>query len=110
MSDSLIPLQTAYIRQSRDVGNNAWVVFTDKDEEIGTLSNELDPKQAMSYIHFARKFELGAFNIGIEFGKKEEHDKAEKVFQSLLAKIKELEEQNIALSDNLERFIIGEEE
>jgi len=39
MSENLIPLQTAYVRQSRDVQDNAWVVSTDKDEELGVLPN-----------------------------------------------------------------------
>lgn len=110
MSDNLIPLQSAYIRQSKDVENNTWVVFTEGDVEIGKLSNTLNPKQAMSYLHFAREFELDAFNIGIMFGTKQEHEKAEKVFQQMRNKIAKLEQQNIGLSSNLERLIIGEEE
>lgn len=110
MTEKLIPLQSAYIRQSRDVDNNAWNIFTEDNLKIGRLSNELNPKQAMSYLHFAREFELKALNIGIRFGEAQEHDKAEIVFQKLKAKIDFLEKQNIGLSENLERLIIGEEE
>ena len=63
MSENLIPLQTAYIRQSKDVRNNAWVVYDTDDKELAELPNTLNPKQAMSYLHFARKFELYALNV-----------------------------------------------
>ena len=55
---NLIPLQSAYIRQSRDVRDNAWIVFDEQGEELAELPNYLDPQEAMSYLHFARKFEL----------------------------------------------------
>ena len=110
MSEDLIPLQTAYIRQSKDVENNTWIVFNTEDEELAKLPNTLDPKQAMSYMHFARPFELAALNIGIRHGIKTEHIKAEAVFQAMRQQMKALEERNILLSNKLEKFIIEQEE
>lgn len=80
----LIPLQTAYIRQSRDVKENVWVVFDTEGNEIGELPNTLNPKEAMSYLHFARPFELEALNIGIQFGKEE----AKRFYERQLANAK----------------------
>lgn len=109
MSDNLIPLQSAYITQALDVENNTWFVYDTEGNRLGKLSNKLDEREAMSLIHFARRAELAAFNIGIEFGINKEHDKAEKVFQQMREKIQELENQNIGLSTHLEKLIIGEE-
>lgn len=110
MSNNLIKLQTAYIRQSRDVKDNAWVVFSDKDEELGELSNTLSPKDAMSYLHFARPFELEAFNTGINYGRDLENIKSETIFQKMKSDLIILEEMNIRLSKQLEKFIIGNED
>lgn len=108
MSD-LIPLQKCYIRQSKDVKNNAWVVFSEQNEELQELPGNLTPKEAMSYVHFGRKYEIEALNIGIGFGKLEERKIALRVVAELKAKIEFLEQQNIMLSTKLEKFIIGEE-
>lgn len=80
----LIPLQTAYIRQSRDVKDNTWVVFDTEGNEIAELASTLDPKEAMSYLHFARPFELTALNVGIRFGKEE----AKRFYEGQLANAK----------------------
>lgn len=107
---NLIPLQTAFIRQSRDVKDNAWVVYDTDDNEIYELPNHLNPKDAMRHIHLGRKFELEAFNIGINFGKGE----LRKVFDVEMAemeqKCKALEQMNERLSTQLEKFIIGDNE
>jgi len=111
MSDpNLIPLQTAYITQARDVETNTWFVYDTVGNLLGKLSNKLEDKEAMSVIHFARKIELDALNIGIRFGEKQEHAKAEKIFQEMRAEIIQLQEQNVGLSNHLEQFIIGEGE
>lgn len=105
---NLIPLQTAYIRQSRDVKDNTWIIFnSETDEEIGELPSDFSPKEAMSYLHFARKFELEALNIGIRHGRSIEVDASDKIFQSMKNKIKELSVQNMGLSVQLEKFIIN---
>jgi len=105
----LIKLQKCYIRQSLDVKENAWVVFSEENEELHELDAALTPKAAMSYVHFGRKFELEAFNVGITFGKSEERKIALKVIAELKAKLEFIEQQNMLLSTKLEQFIIGEE-
>jgi hypothetical protein len=66
----LIPLQTAFIQQRKTYKDNSWVVFDTDGNELFALDGALEPKTAMSYLHFARPFELEALNIGIEYGKK----------------------------------------
>lgn len=106
---NLIPLQTAFITQALDVESNTWFVYDTENNLLGKLSNKLEDREAMAVIHFARKIELEALNIGIRFGEAQEHEKAEKVFQAMRAEIKQLQEQNIGLSAHLEQYIIGEE-
>ena len=64
-------LHTAYVTQTtteRD-GKTEWIVF-DKDQKIiGRLDKNLDERQAMAFLHFARPFETAAFNRGSEFQK-----------------------------------------
>lgn len=111
MSDKdLIPLQTAFITQALDVESNTWFVYDTDKNLLGKLSNKLTDKEAMSVVHFARKIELQAFNIGIGFGKDQEHERAEKVFQGMMEEINTLRAQNEGLSNHLEQFIIGEGE
>ena len=110
MSDNLIPLQAAYITKGCIIGEPWRVCESGTNRELATLSGTLDEKAGMSYLHFARKFELEALNKGIEFGKSQEHDRAEIVFQQMRNQIAELEKQNIGLSTHLEKLIIGEGE
>lgn len=104
--DNLIPLQSAYIRQSIDARNNAWVMYDTKGNELYELPNTLSPEQAMSYLHFARGFELSALNIGIQFGKKEATQAISTYVDELKARIGMLSEQNVGLATQLEKFII----
>lgn len=106
----LIPLQAAYITKGCLIGDPWRVCEMGTDKELTRLDGSLGEKEAMSYLHFGRKFELEALNIGIHFGTKQEHDKAEKVFQKMKGEIKSLEEQNVKLSKQLEKHIIGKGE
>ena len=102
----LSPLQTAFIRQSRDVKDNAWVVFSEDGVELYDLPNNLTPKEAMAHLHFARKFELEALEAGINQGRHQSRTAATNVINELRAKVALLEQQNIGLSTQLEKFII----
>jgi len=104
---NLIPLQDAYARQSKDVDDNEWIIYSSDDVELGRLPSSLTPKEAMSYLHFGRKFEIGALDAGIKFGIRQEQEKTNKVFQKMREQILGLETQNIGLSAHLEKLIIG---
>ena len=88
--------------------DNTWIVFNTDNEELGKLSNTLSPKEAMSYLHFARPFELEALNTGIQFGKKE----AGRFFEQQLANankvIEEANAENERLALKLLQMIEGD--
>ncbi len=103
------PLQTAYIRQSLDFANNTWIVFNEQGEKIGELPSEQLAHKAMSYLHFARPFELEALNEGIRQGKQFEIKKTNKMSQilkNMQNKIEDLEAKNTELYAQLEKSII----
>lgn len=67
-----IDLQSAHVTQitSEKEGKGDWLVrqnMTSKD--LYTLPSNLSDKDVFTILEFARKFELIAFNAGIEFGK-----------------------------------------
>lgn len=103
----LIPLQTAYIRQSKDVKDNAWVGFNTEGEEIFELSGTFSPKQAMSYLHFARPFELEALNKGIRFGKEEAGRQYREHLEMAAAQMQSLMAENEKLATKILQFIEG---
>lgn len=103
----LIPLQTAYIRQSKDVRNNAWIVYDTDGRELDELSNTFTPEQAMSYLHFARRYELEALNIGINFGKSQQSRVDKDQIIVLKQQVALLEQQNIGLAAHLQNIIEG---
>jgi len=111
MTESLIPLASCQITQvtTEESGKSDWFVKTSNQEGLGVLPKCLNEKQAMGVIHFARKYELKAFNIGTQF----QLDKSSKVFNEERLKlhkvIKELQAYNEKLSEKLEKFIISEE-
>ena len=107
---NLIPLQSAFINQQRDIDDNTWHVYSEEKKELGTLPNTLSPKDAMSYLHFARPFELQALNIGIKFGRQEQMKASSAQILQLKMDVDLLIRQNDKLSTKLEKFIIGKGE
>ena len=107
MSQDLIPLQTAYFNRQRDVDENNWRLFDTKDNKLYTLPGKLSPREAMSYLHFARPFELSAFNVGIWFGKTEQKKWDDAIIEKLKKDVEFLANQNIKLSEKLEKWICG---
>lgn len=87
-----------------------WHIVDQANKELTRLPSDLDERGVMSYLHFARPFELEALNIGINHGRIE----AEKNFANkeiaYKSQIEFLEQQNQRLSTQLERHILGQEE
>jgi len=97
---SLIELATCHITQETNYGQKSdWRVISNSKKLLATLPRVLNEKEAMSIIHIARKFELLAFNIGVQFGKKQGSQEKNN------ALIKELRERNNILSDELNKHI-----
>jgi hypothetical protein len=101
------PLQSAYIRQSRDVRDNAWIVYDEAGNELAELPKHLDPQQAMSYLHFARRFELAALQEGFADGGRMIRANFEAAIAVLRMQIEQLEQQNIHLSTILNLHMEG---
>ena len=84
---------------SDDSGKSKWFVNSN-NEKLWEFSKELDEREMMNIIHFARKYELEAFNKGINFEK--EH--APKKIKALESVIEHLKTQNKLLIQENERL------
>lgn len=102
----IIELANCHITQFTNKGvKGDWKVKDENGKTIDEMPKVLDERQAMKIIHFARKFELEAFNRGIRFGKnikKPELLKDEK--KKLLKVISELTDANTVLAEKLDKF------
>lgn len=104
----LIDLQSSYITQiSTDGKKGSWKVYNADKEEIYTLPKDWNEKQVMVAIHLGRKFELIAFNKGVNFYKSKV-PKEMKILQQLVLKLKAhneiIKNRNIMLSNELEKL------
>jgi hypothetical protein len=106
--DKPLTLSTAYATWVRGENDNQWLA-KDKDEnEIGRFPAKWNERDCMLAIRFGRKFELEAFNIGIDFGKSEYKRMFDPQVVYLTEQVSALEQMNISLSEKLEKFIIGD--
>ncbi len=103
----LIDLAQSCVQQltHRERGKLDWQVFNDDGEQIYTLDSKYNEKQIFEIQDYAKKFELIAFNVGIDFMK----DKKNKEMQELKAKydavIKEMRIENEKVVEKLNVFI-----
>jgi len=107
----LIPLAAAHVNQytTEKDGKSPWEVQENETNNLlAVLPRELSDKAMFKVLHFAQKFELLAFNIGMKHMQKELFGKWDKEKNNLLRVIKELETANSKLADKLGTFI-GEE-
>lgn len=105
-----IKLANCHVTQTKHKGiKGDWQVKDQQGNEIARLTKDLDDHKVMEVIHFARKFELEAFNAGIEFGKKTARDAiSTKMMDTerlgLLRVCSELETHNTILAEKLDKF------
>jgi len=107
----LIPLQAAHVNQytAKDGIVSPWEVQENKTNGLlATLPRELTDKQMFKVLHFARKFELLAFNIGMNHMQSELNKKFQIEKDNLIKVINGLEVANSKLANKLGKFI-GEE-
>ena len=82
-----------------------WVIKANKThEELGTLPSSLTDKEVFAILHLMRKYELEAFNVGIDFGKKEYKEVFSKENKRLEQVNKELSKHNDYLALALENI------
>lgn len=105
----LIELQTAYATQTttEEGGKGEWVVYNNKKDIIFRFPKGWTEKEVMFVIHFGRKFELEAFNKGVNF-QKSKSPKQMKALQEMVAGYesdrKQIIDRNIVLSVELEKL------
>ena len=108
---NFIDLQTAYATQTttESNGKGEWVVYNTEKEIIYRLPADWTEKQVMAAIHLGRKFELIAFNNGVEF-QKSKNPATIKTLQKMVIDLtsdKELmKKENIKLSNELDKLTL----
>lgn len=109
--EDLIHLQNAHVTQhSTKEGKSAWKVQKNKtNEDLYDLPGHFSEKDVFAALHFARDFELIAFNSGIQFMKIEMERKILEDREKAMTVIHKLESANNMLANKLAKFI-GEEE
>lgn len=105
------PLATANVTQHTNSGmKSEWVVKANGEdgEELGRLPANLNEAQVFGILHLARKYELEAFNAGINFQK----DKQNLFFLDRIAVLEAERDAILAnnerLADTVERLTHGE--
>lgn len=107
----LIDLANAHATQltGSDSKKTAWSIEANiTNEVLGKLDGTFTEKQVFEILDFARKYELIAMNIGIQFQKKISDKHWMKIESGLTRVIEELTAENDRLSGILDT-IIGEE-
>ena len=71
INTEILPLASCNAHQITEKGKNGdWLIRENVTNDLlATLSNRITDQDIMAVIHFARKYELEAFNKGIAFHK-----------------------------------------
>lgn len=104
----LIPLAAAHVNQitTEKDGKSDWEVQENETNmPLGVLPKTFSESEVFTVLHFARKYELLAFNIGMKHMSKELFSQWNQERDKLIKVIKELEIANIKLADKLGTFI-----
>jgi hypothetical protein len=106
---SYIDLANAYATQhTGQNGKTEWVLFNQDKKEIFSFPKDWTEKQVFFVLNFARKFELDAFNAGINF-QKEKSPKEVKMLrdmvQSLQAEKEVWKQENIRIGNKLDELL-----
>lgn len=100
-------LTNAYCNQ-QGTSNEPWFVFDGcTNERLYELPHNLSPEQAMSYVHFGRKFENVAYNEGLRKGVEKSEINSKAHYQILNSQIELLKQQNTVLSTKLDQLLTG---
>ena len=105
----LIDLATAHVTQLTKHGKKSkWFVRKNiTSEDLATLRSTFNEGEVFEILDFARKFELIAFNAGIQFQKKLSNAYYKKLLDGHKRVINELTTANTKLADKLKDIIGG---
>ena len=104
-----LTLSTAYATWVRGENDGQWIVRNSGGEPLWELPRTWNEKGCMIAIRLGRKYELEAFNKGIDFGKEKVTKITTPIINKLNRDIEELAAMNDRLSTQLEKFIIGDD-
>lgn len=101
-----IKMQHAHVNQHTSSGvKGDWKIEANEtNEALGILPGRLDHNEVFNILDIARKYELEAFNIGINFGKKEQDKQHLLVRKAYEARIHEAIKENERLAVALENL------
>ena len=107
----LIPLQHSNITQLTHKGvKGEWIVKTNiTDIKLAELPSKFTEEEVFKVVKFARKFEIEAFNIGINFEKEKSQKLIKEITDKFNNQITIAREENERLATKLMK-LIGEQE
>ena len=101
-----LALRTAHVTWVMAENNDNWIIRNPELEEIGSFPSTWSTKDCIAALDVGRKYEIVAYEQGLEEGK----ERQKKVFEPLLidyyAQVQALKEMNEKLSSKLEQLII----
>ena len=100
----MIDLQSAHVTQLTNEGvKGEWKVRKNiTSEDIHTLPAHLSDEQVFGILNFAKKYELIAFNAGIEFQREKQKVFLRDKISGLETLLKDFTEENIRLAELLD--------
>lgn len=103
MEKTYIDLQDCHATQITSDGvDTSWAIKSKDGNTLYELPSEWDEKMVMEAIHFARKFELVAFNAGIDFIKKKKNEEISNITKQFDGFRKMMKDENERLAFLLE--------
>ena len=110
INDDIIHLQHAHITQYTDDNKKSdWNVRKNiTNEDLAKLPKEFTEKQVFKIMAFARKFEMMAFNEGIQFGKQKERDSNKSRIENYERTLTLARQENERLAEKLIKLISKE--
>jgi hypothetical protein len=103
-----IKLANAHVTQVTNKGKKSeWSIEENiTNNQLHVLPGNLGDKLIFNILNFARKFELIAFNEGIEFGKEKQRESSAKIERELTQKLQIATGENIRLAEALDNIHI----
>ena len=107
-TEILLPMAGAYAQWQEGNENDFWIAFDKSGKRLGELPARLDEREVMKTLRLSRKYELDAFNQGIDFGKTTAMRSAKHAVDQAHMKCRDLEKENERLASQLLRHISGD--
>ena len=110
ITEDLIPLANANAFQLTNDGvKGDWLVRENITErELATFDARISDQDMFTILHFGRKYELAAFNAGIDFQKDKQNVLLRKQIDQLILERGAMIKRNNELAETLDRLTRGE--